>query len=392
MTSISYSQRNDRLTSRPTNRIFHQFQGLLGTMPGNRIAHVARAVKAYEFIKTKNSQPLWDTLPPDSLGGYFAADAAARGTEAEYARQLLAVHQRCARLKGTEVVTLETGLALHDIGTLRDQGWDHDKAGALLVPEILEREPVPEADSQRVATLVGMHGVIPNFGVDGFPEDLRHLDDVLRDQLFVLSCADAAARPGKGPQIDETARMNGLTPKTLETYELIADPANLSNDNWFTDFRLRHLLSPCIYSNLEDKELAELKTQLMRGLHQGAQDEHGFFMTRFLFRLENRCFPVIRETAQGPDGELHFPELSQLFAYLSRQVKNLFAAQGEKRVMLFSSPDLFQFLPGTAERNSYLAVLKTALSTGRLGTENLSVETVDNKYKLTLRLDSLASA
>ena len=385
MATINYSVRADRLTSRPTSRLFHQFQGLLQTMPGNRIAHVARAVKAYEFIGAGTFRPLWDTLPGDSAGGYFAADAAQRGTEANYARQLLQVQQRCARLKGPSVITLETGLVLHDIGTKRDQGWDHDKAGAPMVQEIFEQNPVPEADPARVATLVGLHGAIPNFGVDIFPEDLQQLDPVTRDQLFVLSCADAAARPGKGPQINENDRMNGLTPKTLETYELIADPANLSDKNWFTDFRLRHLLSPCVYSNLTDHELAELKAALNHGL--GTDQE--FFMTRVLFKLENRCFPVIRETAQGPNGELHFPELSQLFVHLNGRVKNLFAAQGEKRVTLFSFPDLFQFLPGTAERNSYLAALRTALSKGSLGTENLSVEMADNKYKMTLRLDRL---
>jgi hypothetical protein len=387
---LIFSARPDRLTSRPNNPLFWKFNRELQPL-GGRLHHVARAVQAYELIRAGKSHPLWETLPLDSAGGYFSAQAP-HGRETEYHQQIMKVQQRIIglQLAPAEEATLNTAVVLHDVGIQKEPGWDHDKAGAEFIPGILAGNPVPGVATDRVATLVGKHGALPNFGVDMFPRDLDTLDNVLLDQLFVLSCADAAARPGTGKQIGDDERWNGLTPQVLRTFEAIADRRNFSDPGWFIEYRLRHLFSPSVYTNLSGPQLGEFKAALNAQLASAGQDNSAFFNSRFLFRFENRCFPIFRELASRPDGGTSFADPAKLLAVLNRQAKELFLAQGEKNLQIFSQPDVFGTKPGSPARTQYIETVRAALPAGKMNNEALAVTmTGDDKYRLTIRLDKL---
>jgi hypothetical protein len=384
MDALQFSQRPNRLTSRPADPLFWKYFGEINKL-GERIFHVARAVNAYNALKAGTYAPLWDTLPNDSVGGYFAADAGRRDSEASYYQQLLKVQQRIAALSPPDEQTLNAAVVLHDVGTQADPGWDHNKAGVPIVRHVLKENPVTGVDAEAVATLVGQHGSFPNFGVDIFPENLLALSPTRRSQLFVLDCADSAARPGTGKPIGDEDRMNGLSPRTLATMEEIASQNQLATPAFFTDFRLRHLFSPSVFSRLADAELDELKIQIRNTLGPESFD---FFMNTFLFRVKCRCFPVLREFAQWTDGSTHFTDFARLLAILNDKTRELFISGEEKRVSLSSKPSFFQYKPGGPERTGHLNLLRSALTSGIPADNFLSLKTAPGgKYELIIDFD-----
>jgi hypothetical protein len=167
--------------------------------------------------------------------------------------------------------------------------------------------------------------------------------------------------------------------------EEIASQNQLATPAFFTDFRLRHLFSPSVFSRLADAELDELKIQIRNTLGPESFD---FFMNTFLFRVKCRCFPVLREFAQWTDGSTHFTDFARLLAILNDKTRELFISGEEKRVSLSSKPSFFQYKPGGPERTGHLNLLRSALTSGIPADNFLSLKTAPGgKYELIIDFD-----
>lgn len=338
--AVSFALRHDRYL-----RTFAELLNRLPNQPLNlavdRRAHVLKVIANFHLFISGRFEELYSLLYDQEKTEATPRQYAARMREA---RSLFAEQSREERRE------THLALVLHDIGYLKEEGWEHGVVGGQMAPEIIRKAGIP-IDSEKVGLIIGNHSLTNNFGVDIFPEKLLAIPARVRRQIFILDCMDTTAK-GKGLKSKLGIRLLG------EMRDVLARPELLSNPDWFVEYRLRHLLGPNTFVWLREDQFTALKEALQRVL---TPKELSVARRVLAENLENGAFPIFQELFLNHTGAT---ETVILIRELALRVAELELSKGEK-IFFKTEPDIFSLSWGGPERASAIGELKESLASRR---------------------------